>query len=174
MAVKAPSREDLARIGRALGLNLSAEDAESFRRLLLPSIDALSRLDELVEPTLPVMYPRGGGWRPQPEENPFNAWYWRCEIKGAPEGLLQGKTFAIKDNGLCRRHSDDERYAATRRLRSQYRRYPGYANPQCRRYDSGQGCMREPLFFRRKPYLGHGPRAQLARSEAYERRIVER
>jgi len=98
MAVKAPSAEDVARLSRALGLNLSAEDAESFRRLLLPSIDALSQLDELVEPTLPVKYPRDAGWRPKPEENPLNAWYWRCAIKGAPEGLLHGKTFAIKDN----------------------------------------------------------------------------
>ncbi|MBV8454878.1 MAG: amidase [Deltaproteobacteria bacterium] len=100
MAVKAPSVEDVARIGRVLGLNLSAPDAESFCRLLRPSFAALNRLDELVEPTLPVKYPRDGGWRPSPEDNPLNAWYWCCEIKGAPEGPLQGKTFAIKDN-IC-------------------------------------------------------------------------
>ena len=100
MAVKAPSVEDVARIGRALGLNLSAQDAESFCRLLQPSFAALNHVDELVEPTLPVKYPRDCGWRPSLEDNPLNAWFWRCEIKGAAEGPLQGKTFAIKDN-IC-------------------------------------------------------------------------
>lgn len=98
MPVKAPSAEDLTRIARDLGFNLSGQDAESFRRLLAPSIAALNRLDVLPEPTLPVKYPRDGGWRPTADENPLNAWYWRCEIKGAPQGLLAGKTFAIKDN----------------------------------------------------------------------------
>jgi amidase len=100
MAVKAPSSEDLLQIGRTLGFNLSAQDAESFRRLLQPSFATLNRLDELPEPAPPVTYPRGGGWRPAPEENQLNAWYWRCEIQGAPEGPLKGKTFAIKDN-IC-------------------------------------------------------------------------
>ena len=49
-------------------------------------------------PLLPVKYPRSPGWRPAPEENPLNAWYWRCEINGADEGPLTGKTVAIKDN----------------------------------------------------------------------------
>ena len=47
MAVKAPSVEDVVRMGRALGLNLSAQDAESFCRLLQPSFAALNRVDEL-------------------------------------------------------------------------------------------------------------------------------
>jgi amidase len=98
MAVKGPSAEDISRIGRALGFTLSPQDAESFRLLLRPSIDALNRIDEMVEPAPPVKYPRNSGWRPRPEDNPLNAWYWRCEIKGASEGLLKGKTFAIKDN----------------------------------------------------------------------------
>jgi amidase len=98
MAVKAPSTGDLMRIGRTLGFRLSTDDAETFRRLLIPSIDALNRLDAMVEPTPPVKYAREGGWRPTAEENPLNAWYWRCGLKGASSGPLAGKTFAIKDN----------------------------------------------------------------------------
>jgi amidase len=98
MSVKAPSAEDSTRLARSLGLNLTAPDAESFGRLLAPSIAALNRLDALSEPSLPVKYPRDSGWRPALEDNPLNAWYWRCEIKGASGGLLAGKTFAIKDN----------------------------------------------------------------------------
>ncbi|MGH7880252.1 MAG: amidase, partial [Candidatus Binataceae bacterium] len=98
MPVKAPSTEELTRIASALGFQHSPQDIESFCRLLEPYISALGRLDLLAEPTLPVKYPRDGGWRPTPEDNPHNAWYWRCEIKGASSGLLAGKTFAIKDN----------------------------------------------------------------------------
>ncbi len=98
MAVKAPSTEDLVQIGHTLGFKLSTSDAESFRRLLEPSFAALGRLDEMIEPAPPVKYPRAAGWRPEPADNPLNAWYWRCEIKGTPAGPLAGKTFAVKDN----------------------------------------------------------------------------
>jgi amidase len=54
------------------------------------------RLDQLTEPALPVRYPRTGGHRPEPEENPLGAWYWRCSITGAPSGLLAGKRIAIR------------------------------------------------------------------------------
>jgi amidase len=33
-------------------------------------------------------------------ENPYNAWYWKCDIKGAAGGKLAGKRVAIKDN-IC-------------------------------------------------------------------------
>jgi Amidase len=36
--------------------------------------------------------------RPEPEENPLGAWYWRCSIQGAEGGPLSGKKIAIKDN----------------------------------------------------------------------------
>jgi amidase len=98
MPIKAPSAEDLLQLGRSLGLRLSNSDAESFRQLLEPSFASLNRLEELPEPTPPIRYPRDGGWRPPAADNLLNAWYWRCEIKGAPTGPLAGKTFAIKDN----------------------------------------------------------------------------
>ncbi|XP_067683834.1 amidase-like [Haliotis asinina] len=58
----------------------------------------LLRLSQLEQPSLPVSYPRTPGYRPVQENNPYNAWYWRCDIKGADMGKLAGKTFAIKDN----------------------------------------------------------------------------
>ena len=62
------------------------------------TIESYIRLDELTEPTLPVKYPRTPGYRPQPHENPYNAWYWKTSINGAPTGKLEGKTIAMKDN----------------------------------------------------------------------------
>jgi amidase len=98
MAIKPPSVDDLARIARALRLELSASDLETFGELLRPSVLSYTRLDQLEEPEPVVKYRRDGGQRPAPEQNPLNGWYWRCEIHGAAEGLLQGKTIAIKDN----------------------------------------------------------------------------
>src|SRR5207237_3318591 len=43
-------------------------------------------------------YARTGGYRPTAEENPLNAWYQKCSIKGASSGILAGKRIVIKDN----------------------------------------------------------------------------
>jgi amidase len=98
MSAKMPTLQDLASIADSLSFTLSEQDLESFRELMTGSLASYARLDELTEPSLPVKYPRTPGYRPQPEANPLNAWYWRTEIKGAPSGLLAGKTVAIKDN----------------------------------------------------------------------------
>jgi amidase len=98
MPIKPPTIDDLAHIARGLHLDLSPTDLESFRQLLQPSVLAYARLDQLEEPAPIVKYPRDRGQHPVPEQNPLNGWYWRCEINGAPEGPLKGKTVAIKDN----------------------------------------------------------------------------
>jgi amidase len=98
MAVKTPTLDDLARLAERFSLSVTREDLASFRALMGNALASYARLDELTEPTLPVNYPRSPGCRPQPEDNPLGAWYWRTEIKGAPSGPLAGKTVAIKDN----------------------------------------------------------------------------
>jgi amidase len=40
---------------------------------------------------------RSPGRPPVPDENPLNAWAWRCSIKGADSGPLSGKTVSVKD-----------------------------------------------------------------------------
>jgi amidase len=90
--------DDLARIAASYSLNLTPQDLESFQGLMAGTLASYARLDELVEPALPVKYPRTPGFRPQPKDNPLGAWYWRTELKGAPSGPLAGKTVAIKDN----------------------------------------------------------------------------
>jgi len=96
--LRCPTTDQLRRIAVDYGLHLSDADLESFRRLVAGSLASYRRVDQLVEPTLPVKYPREPGYRPEPRDNPYNAWYWKCSIKGAPEGPLSGKRVAIKDN----------------------------------------------------------------------------
>ena len=98
MPVQLPTIDDLAELAADYELSLELEDLESFQGLMAGNLASYNRLDELAEPSLPVAYPRSPGFRPQPEDNPLNAWYWRSEIKGAPSGPLLGKTVAIKDN----------------------------------------------------------------------------
>src|SRR5262249_2983132 len=98
MPIKPPTVDDLSRIAAGLHLGLSAADVQSFRRLLEPTIREYTRLDQLEERAPVINYPRDGGQRPASGQNPLNAWYWRCDVQGSSEGLLKGKTFAIKDN----------------------------------------------------------------------------
>ncbi|GAB4240908.1 MAG: amidase [Elainellaceae cyanobacterium] len=98
MSVKAPTVDELSTIAARYHLNLASEDLASFQELMAGTLASYQRLDEMTEPTLPVSYPRQPGYRPQPEDNPYNAWYWKTSIKGATTGKLQGKTIALKDN----------------------------------------------------------------------------
>jgi amidase len=45
-----------------------------------------------------VKYPRTPGYKPEGEENKYNAWYVKTTVKGAPAGKLAGKTVVLKDN----------------------------------------------------------------------------
>ena len=97
MTIEAAKPEQVFEIADSFGIELSADDAKSFAGLMNGIKASYDRLDQLVEPTLPVKYDRRPGYRPSPDENPYNAWYWRTSIEGAPTGPLSGKRVAIKD-----------------------------------------------------------------------------
>jgi amidase len=98
MPVRTPSLEQLSEIALEYGLDLDEADLASFQGLVAGALASYARLDQLAEPALPVRYPRSPGHRPPAEQNPLNAWYWRCSIRGAAQGPLAGKRVAIKDN----------------------------------------------------------------------------
>lgn len=98
MTVKPPTHEQLRDVAARYQLHLTDADLTSFRGLMEPVLASYARLDQLTEPTLPVKYPRSPGHRPQPDDNPLGAWYWKSTIAGAESGPLAGKTVAIKDN----------------------------------------------------------------------------
>jgi amidase len=100
ISVKAPSVEQIQALADSFGLHMTAEDAASYLGIMQGPLASYARLDELVEPKPPVTWPRTAGYRPGPAENPHNAWYWKCEIRGAESGVLAGKQVAVKDN-IC-------------------------------------------------------------------------
>ena len=97
MPVK-PTIEQMHAIAKTYGLHMDDADCASFIGLMDGTLESYRRLDQLTEPALPVRYPRSGGHRPRAEENPLNAWYQRCSIRGAASGPLAGKRVVIKDN----------------------------------------------------------------------------
>jgi len=93
-----PTVEELRTISQQYHLDLSPEDLREFAFFVDQNLASYRRLDELPEPKPEVKYPRTPGCRPSPEENPLNAWYMRCSIKGAPDGKLAGKRIVVKDS----------------------------------------------------------------------------
>ncbi|XP_072025744.1 amidase-like isoform X2 [Amphiura filiformis] len=96
--VPGPTTEELSALATRLNYSLSDDELKQCHSLITGALKGFNRLDHLVEPTLPVKYPRTPGYRPTADENPYHAWYWKSTIKGADTGKLSGKTIAIKDN----------------------------------------------------------------------------
>jgi amidase len=96
--MKPPTESELAGVARSFGMTLSAADLTGLANLCASLVPAYRRLDDLDWPLLPVKYPRDGGRPPAPSENPFNAWAWLSDIRGADEGPLSGIRVGIKDN----------------------------------------------------------------------------
>jgi amidase len=95
-----PALHHLQAVAADLGLHLSDEDLLSFRDNMADTFAAYDAIDALPDNLPPVAYPRTPGYRPQEDENPYNAWYVKTRIEGAPGGKLGGKTIALKDN-IC-------------------------------------------------------------------------
>lgn len=72
-------------------LNLSEDELKIYQGLVDGGLGSYRRVAELKEPKLPVKYPRTNGYPPSPDENPLNAWYWRCSIESANGGACGKK-----------------------------------------------------------------------------------
>ena len=98
MTIKRPNLEQLRAVAEDLGMHMSVADLESYSELLQPNFAAYDIIESMADYVPEVKYPRTPGYRPEGEENKYNAWYVKTDIKGAPTGKLAGKTIAIKDN----------------------------------------------------------------------------
>lgn len=98
MAVSHPTPEQIREIADELKLSLTDEDVASYIGLLAGTVEAYNVVDAMPDNLPEVKYPRTPGYRPGPEENPRNAWYYKSTVKGAARGKLKGKTVVLKDN----------------------------------------------------------------------------
>src|SRR5262245_18324500 len=97
-SVKMPTPAELGAVGKQLGMNLSEADIAFFLETMGGTVAAYNLLETLPDNLPVVKYPRTPGYKPEGEENKYNLWYVKSEIKGAPSGKLNGKRVALKDN----------------------------------------------------------------------------
>ena len=96
-----PDVDEVVAVARELGIHLGPDEAAMYRKHLM---EMMAKLDAFVQARLEEPKPpmlsgdRKPGYRPSPEEDPLNAWMWKCRIEGAAEGLLAGKTVSYKDH----------------------------------------------------------------------------
>lgn len=98
MAVQLPTPQQIRELADEMGLDLTDADVESYMGLLQGNVDAYNVVDAMPDNLPLVKYPRTPGYQPRGEENQYNAWYVKTEVKGVARGELQGKTVALKDN----------------------------------------------------------------------------
>ncbi len=98
MPIDLPTPAELRQIAATLSLRLSEEEAAAYSRACQGFAPAYASVEMLPQDIPAVAYPRGTPVQPSPEENPCGGWYYKCEVKGAPEGPLAGMRVALKDN----------------------------------------------------------------------------
>ena len=100
MGVTRPNLEQLRAVAEDLGMHMSEADLKSYDALMQGNYAAYDIIEAMPDYLPQVKYPRTPGYRPEGEENKYNAWYVKTTVKGAPSGKLAGKTIALKDN-IC-------------------------------------------------------------------------
>jgi len=88
----------LRSVAEDLGMHMGDEELKSYDALMQANYAAYDAVDAMPDYVPAVKYPRTPGYRPEGEENKYNAWYVKTTIKGASGGKLAGKTVALKDN----------------------------------------------------------------------------
>ena len=97
MTIKRPVLAQMRAMAERFGMHLSDAELEKFREIMEPYIQAYDRIDAAPDHLPEVRWPRAPGYRPSPAENPLNAWYYKTEVRGAPDGPLRDKRIALKD-----------------------------------------------------------------------------
>ena len=96
-----PDVEEVVAVAKELGIHIGPDEAVLYRKYVLEHLDALDQFVQarIAEDAPPLCSPvRAAGYRPSADEDPLNAWMWKCKIEGSPEGLLKGKTVSFKDH----------------------------------------------------------------------------
>lgn len=100
--IRRPRAEEIRELAAMEYMDLSLEECRELAELL---DDALSMIDEIDDIPLPsdflkVKYSenREQGYRPGPDEDPYNVFIRKCRVTGSSDGPLKGKRVGLKDN----------------------------------------------------------------------------
>src|SRR3979490_602923 len=97
MAVRRPTLDQLRSAAADLGMPMGDEELKSYDALMQANYAAYDAVDAMPDYVPAVKYPRTPGYRPEGEENKYNAWYVQTQIKGASSGQFVGKKIALKE-----------------------------------------------------------------------------
>ncbi len=86
MAIERPTIEQLQALASRLNIRLTPAQAEEYLALMQANFDAYDLIDALPDEIPAVHYPRAAGYRPEGDENPLNARYYKTEVTGAATG----------------------------------------------------------------------------------------
>ena len=101
MTIRLPTAEDLHRIAADNYFELNDEELEAFQSVLPGLFSGYEILEQMPLPKEPLKYrDRDPGYRPSREEDPLNAIFRKCSLRGAASGKLAGKRFGLKNN-IC-------------------------------------------------------------------------
>ncbi len=95
-----PTDDEIVEAGALFGAHYAPDYAAALNAAIAPFVESANAALRLPDRLPEVKYPRAPGYRPEGQSNPYDAWYYKSEIRGAPEGPLKGKTVALKDNVL--------------------------------------------------------------------------
>ena len=92
-----PTAEEISECALRCGFSLDPSEVVAYRRMVLGALHSCQEIEALEPFRPPIRYSRPKGCRPPRSENPFNAWHWRAEIKGAASGPLSRIRAGVKD-----------------------------------------------------------------------------
>ncbi|MEM6679969.1 MAG: amidase family protein, partial [Pseudomonadota bacterium] len=100
MTLRRPDAAEIAAIGEATGLDLTASEIATLEPIIAAVIEGYDALDQMPDPLRTVTPAvRIPGPRPSPEEDPLNGVVRTCSVTAAPPvtGPLSGKSIGVKD-----------------------------------------------------------------------------
>ncbi len=98
MTAQRPTHAELKEVVEELGMEMADDRIQDFLDVMQGTLDAYDVVEALPDNLPSVKYPRRSFSRPSPDENPYNAWHVRTDIRSAAEGPLSSRTVALKDN----------------------------------------------------------------------------
>lgn len=96
-----PDSDAVRDVALSLGMHLSDRDSVLYQERIAACLKTLHNFMQtpMDESRPPISFThREAGYRPSRQEDPMNAWLWRCSIRGSSDGILSGKTVSFKDN----------------------------------------------------------------------------
>lgn len=100
--IRRPSTEELDAIAEQYELDLNEQERADYKELVDSTLQSIEELDGQPEPQFDLhdrkYTDRSASYRPDTEEDPYNAWVSKFRVEGADSGPLAGTEVGLKDS----------------------------------------------------------------------------